>query len=250
MNKYLMMKAAVQFKGVWPDGVTFLQVDRNGGIRTYRGRALARYESEQKAYLLCDQDQFESFVESLFNGAPEGATHVDCENTKRYYRYDGRDYHLISYISPVRCANFDKLIPRPAKKVPIIGDTPEQLKEVVQPKATPYKPEKGDHCTILTDYVLCGNSPLTVKRGDIVIVKDVVDLGFGEVALITDENVVGSGTIIFSNLEKLKTELDPFIEQAIEDYAKQAVLIDVNQDLLNQIFGAMYDAGYTKGEVK
>jgi hypothetical protein len=126
MNKELMMKAVVKFKGVWPSGdETHLYKFSHGNFET--GIKVGTVE------LAFIREQFESFVESLFEGAPEGATHVDAERVEDYYKYDGYAYYLIGKIHSVRCANFDKLIPRPAKKA--------------EPEAQ-YMPKVGEECEI------------------------------------------------------------------------------------------------------
>lgn len=56
--------------------------------------------------------------------------------------------------------------------------------------------------TILCDYFLCGSmSPVRVNKGDEVVVHQSVDFGYGDVCLISDSNLTGTGTIIFSQLE-------------------------------------------------
>jgi len=54
--------------------------------------------------------------------------------------------------------------------------------------------------TILCDYFLCGWTPTSVNKGDTVIVHQTVDFGYGYVCLISDSELNGTGTIIFSQL--------------------------------------------------
>lgn len=249
MNKDLMMKAAIQFKGKWPvDGDNALvYVSTQDKFHTAINFSIVTD--------VCTREQFESFVESLFDGAPEGAEYYSAREVgvfaEAWFKQNvhGKwDFKLTSSggwhtLSPQSVIGERKLIKRPAKKAPIIGDTPEQLKDGVTPKA-PYMPKVGEWCLLLDDYVLCGNSPLKMKKGDTVIVKAVVDLGYGEVALITDENINGSGTIIFSGLRPLRTERELFIEKAATAYLRQVGSNAVDKKWFGRIFGALHDDGF------
>lgn len=61
-------------------------------------------------------------------------------------------------------------------------------------------PELPAKATILCDYFLCGGEPIHVNKGDVVIVHQTVDFGYGCVCLISDSELNGTGTIIFSQL--------------------------------------------------
>lgn len=83
MNKDLILKAAVHFKGVWPDGYETLIVSTEKNILLGSGT----YQNfiDDKPYFnivisyygnwewVCNKQEFEDFVESLFDGAPDDA---------------------------------------------------------------------------------------------------------------------------------------------------------------------------------
>jgi hypothetical protein len=141
MNKELMMKAAVQFKGVWPNEEDFDRLAvcikdtpnyESGDI------SIAHYSCAKEHWeIFCTREQFEVFVESLFYGAPEGATHyLSIGGSHEFLReahggfipHDGGDWvdrvyqlHDTSHL----------LIPRPATKT--------------EPEA-PYMPQVGEEC--------------------------------------------------------------------------------------------------------
>lgn len=99
-----------------------------------------------------------------------------------------------------------------------------------------FVPEVGVECEILCDYILCGARPLKVNQGQIVKVHSIVDLGFGDVALISDLETKGTGTIIFSQLSPIKSEREKFIELV----GSKQLLGDMS---VNDLAGALYDAG-------
>lgn len=243
MNKDLMMKAAIKYQGKWPDGATFLQVGRDEGIRAYSGRAVNHYESEQKAALLCTREQFEEFVDSLFEGAPKGTTHYspeDKSNHQAWWKLVGDEMLSICEAGGIHTwdsDHFDKniqLIPRPSKKL-FIGDTPEQLKKGVEPPA-PYMPKVGERCELLFT---------EGKWREI----SVIFVGIEHVAF----EIGGAERVEFKRPElfrPLRTEREQFIEQATRDYLDQVGSDAVNAKWFGRVFGAMYDKGYTKGDAK
>jgi hypothetical protein len=142
----LMIKAVKQFGGVWPDE------EETHLYKFHYGRFVTGMVGGT-ADVVCTREQFESFVESLFDGAPEGTTHCspeDEEDWKAWWKKDGDEMHCICDEGGVYTwidGHFDEdvqLIPRPTKKL-YIGDTPEQLKNGVTPQA-PYIPKVGEEC--------------------------------------------------------------------------------------------------------
>ena len=77
-----------------------------------------------------------------------------------------------------------------------------------RPTKPAFVPEVGVECEILCDYILCGTNPTEVKKGQAVRVHSIVDLGFGNIALISDLEIKGTGTIIFSQLNPIWTDRD------------------------------------------
>ncbi len=252
MNKDLMMKAAVQFKGVWPNddpdlgmfGYLAICIKEVGEYK--RGDISDVGEDCQKDCwkIFCTREQFESFVESLFEGAPEGATHYSpaCKiNKEVWWKKDGDEMHCICEAGRIydwTNGYFDEtvqLISRPAKKAPVIGDTPEQLKEGVKPEA-PYIPKVAEVCElILSDGEWHEISVIFVGRETIVFELDGV------------ERVEHKNHKLF---RPLRTERELFIEKATAAYLKQVGSDAVDKKWFGRIFGALYDAGYTKNNTK
>lgn len=246
MNKDLMMRAAVKFGGVWPDGATFLQVDRDEGIRVYSGRAGNHYESEQKAALLCTREQFEVFVESLFEGAPDDATHFRPNSPAKWYKISKiNDDILVSFLigdckwgasMSHEKGNIliDDLIPRPVKKVAQVSPPYFNCRCVsVAVPQTPYIPKVGEECEVSLDGERWYKFVKTDKRN-----------------LLLDQHWGEMLEGLHLKFRPLRTERELFIEQAIEDYLDQVGSDAVDKKWFGRIFGAMYDAGYTKGEAK
>jgi hypothetical protein len=152
MNKDLMMKAAVQFKGVWPTAMAAFLITPTRKNDVF-GNGRINFVSDEfnlgdYCEIICTREQFDVFVESLFESAPEGTTHYGLDGlfycldeTEMYYSYVSRSWVAV----PSGAELTENLIPRPAKKAPTIGDTPEQLKKGVQPEA-PYMPKVGEKC--------------------------------------------------------------------------------------------------------
>lgn len=154
-NNELMMKAAVKYKGVWPvDRNTFLAVRVTSMPSIDKGVIASlpesfRFSENWKA--ICTREQFESFVESIFESAPDEAEmyveiypSIGCPEYKGFaYKNDSNRYELTS--SGKWIDKVDVEIARPTKKL-YIGDTPQQLKEGIAPKATAYMPKVGEEC--------------------------------------------------------------------------------------------------------
>lgn len=123
MNRELMMKAAIQFKGVWPSDEKFEnQKNPRDGVILHTHKISPEYPDEEVGcislggdrastdfYDIVTREQFESFVESLFEGAPADSVPL---------LWDG-----VKYIE----------IPRPAR---------------AEPEA-PYIPQVGEECEYL-----------------------------------------------------------------------------------------------------
>lgn len=115
----------------------------------------------------------------------------------------------------------------------IIGDTPEQLKEGVQPEA-PYVPKVGKECEVSVDGGMRWYKFVKTDKRNLIL-----DESWGEML---------EG--LYVKFRPLRTEREIFIEKAVEDYLDQVGANAVNKKWFGRIFGAMYDSGYTKGEVK
>lgn len=109
-------------------------------------------------------------------------------------------------------------------------------------------PKVGEWCEILCDYVLCGNHPTKVLKGSHVEVKAIVDVGYGDVALIANEHISGTGTIIFSQLCPIKSERDVFIYCTSEAICGASIeQLDVKGNI-RRIAGILFDAGFKAPE--
>lgn len=242
MNKDLMMKAAVQFKSVWPDQ------EETHLYKFHYGRFVTGMAGGT-ADVVCTREQFEDFVESLFEGAPDGATHCRPNSPAEWYKISKIEAEMEMYYS--NCHNSwvvgsngadwlsKNLIPRPAKKL-FIGDTPQQLKEGV----TPWVPEIGEECEFKNDRQDMLVDSCWVRAFFVGLSKD------GHKIMETEATIEivwldeSDGDVFI--FRPLRTERELFIERATKDYLDQIDSVDVTQALLGRIFGAMYDAGYTK----
>jgi hypothetical protein len=231
MNRDLMMKAAVKFKGVWPDQ------EETHLYKFHYGRFVTGMAGGT-ADVVCTREQFENFVESLFEGAPKGATHYSPEdenNEQAWWKLVGDEMLCICETGSIYIwerGHFDKtiqLIPRPAKKL-FIGDTPQQLKDGV----TPWVPEIGEECksALLGSHFTVGR--LLYKSDQLVIWQD------------SATGAEFAGKLENRIFRPLRTERELFIEQATKDYLDQVGSDAVNAKWFERIFGALYDAGYKK----
>jgi hypothetical protein len=139
MNKELMMKAAVEFKGVWPD-------EEETHLYKFRHGSLVSGMFGGTAELVCTREQFKSFVESLFEGAPDEATHFQPNSSTKWYKISKNDDDTVvrfwvgkrewgvsmSHKKDKKGdISTDDLIPRPTKKAEI---------------EAPYMPQVGEEC--------------------------------------------------------------------------------------------------------
>jgi hypothetical protein len=198
MNKELMMKAAIRYKGVWPN--------------------------ENETHL---REQFELFVESLFDGAPEGTTHFRPNALSSWYKisnaenkhYLGKKYGWVSSESIEKSlVSINDLIPRPSKKT--------------EPEA-PYMPKVGEECEVYhgDDWIKClylgidiyGNHAYQISKGDYK----------GE--FNADPSI--------ENFRPLKTEREKFIIEGIDD------LKEINPfESQGGLLGMLFDKGYRKND--
>ena len=158
MNKGLVMDAIVAFKGVWPEGATHILNHINGDdFQASRSSgALMRYLGTSGVFnqdfwqIACTREEFEARVEALFDGAPEGVTHIESncigakEDTLRKWKKVDGDviYYLTGFSldgrsiwSPSR-ARIEDLTPRPKQK----------------PTAGKWLPEAGQGCEYKTQH--------------------------------------------------------------------------------------------------
>lgn len=236
MNKDLMMRAAIQFKGVWPDQEeTHLYEFYSLGLVTGLAGGTAKF--------VCTRKQFEDFVESLFECAPEGTTHFRPNSPAEWYKISKIEAEMEMYYS--NCHNSwvigsngadwlsKNLIPRPVKKS--------------EPKA-PYMPKIGEECEFKNDRQDMLVDSRWVRAFFVGLSKD------GHKIMETEATIEivwldeSDGDVFI--FRPLRTERELFIEQATKDYLDQVGSDAVNPKWFERIFGAMYDAGYTKGGAK
>lgn len=142
MNKELMMKAAIQFKGVWPsEKSTHIWLMKSGSMVVGNIDEDMIFDEDN---ILCTREQFESFVESLFKGAPEGSTHFRPNALSSWYKisnaenkhYLGKEDGWVNSVSiEKRSVSINDLIPRPAKAEP----------------QSAYMPQVGEGCEFKND---------------------------------------------------------------------------------------------------
>lgn len=247
MNKDLMMKAAVKYKGVWPDDnsdliiatpseLVFGKTEKDGSV-SYVIKGVDE-NTFLRSWQHCTREQFDDFVESLFEGAPEGATHYGLDGL--FYCLDDIGLYYSRFSSHWEVGINGKewlpenLIPRPAKKVPIIGDTPEQLKDGVKPQA-PYIPQIGETCEVKEagEWTKCTFLLLNICGNN------------RQQYLIRDEE--GNAVILYQEdlvqFRPLRTDREQFIERCTTDYLDRVGSDAINEKWFGRIFGAMYDSG-------
>lgn len=252
MNNDLVMQAIVAFNGEWPNyGWGDLEKDDQ-----VIGLCTESYKEEFGTFVVgeyyqigvkcdksvwkiaCTRSEFETRLQELADAAPEGATHYRNNQYSKWYKKtsDGFAFYFEGWLESNSFKRGEisesDLIPLPPKTATKEAcDLTHELKgEVVNqsivsemPKAKEltavagFVPEVGQEFSIKCDYMLCGANPFKLNKGDTVIVKAVVNLGFGDVALISDPKITGSGTIIFSQLEPLKTEAEKERERLYQE---------------------------------
>ena len=135
-KKKLMLKAAVQFKGVWPDGYEALVVSTETNSCWGAGKYQDFIDSEDRFNIVmgdsdtwlwvCTKQEFEAFIDSLFEGAPYDATHhgstLEYPHWYRlidgvwYFREKGFSEWVISSSLASGSQKECDLIPRPSKQ--------------------------------------------------------------------------------------------------------------------------------------
>lgn len=110
-------------------------------------------------------------------------------------------------------------------------------------------PEVGEVCLINDNYYLCGCQPLALLKNDRVLVVDKVDVGYGPVCLIMDEEKRGSGTIIISGLSPLSIEEDRAVEDMADTIHKTDGLVSLKATAF-MLAKALHAAGYRKQPVQ
>lgn len=142
----LITKAAVHLKGKWPDGYKALIVstkknnhwggghfqstnfDKVNFVKTVQGRNAWKW--------VCTREEFEEYMKTLSDNAPEVATHYLPKDDDYYTKKDGK-YHPVTkqagihYYVNLFDHMYDSLIPLP------------------EPKPTPWTPEIGQSCQVL-----------------------------------------------------------------------------------------------------
>lgn len=216
----LMLRFAVENKGEWPEGFRTDNLVLVSGEIEATNMAKHWVDKCDKMEWIGTKQEYLAFIDSLFDGAPDRATHVDSENASCFYRNDGHAFYSCEKPFGVRCAKFDKLIPRPRKQ------------EVEQVE---WMPEVGEECEVYGG--VYGSDDMRWMKSEVMNVKD------GEVLA---ESTSHSGTYVFyarGMFRPLKTEVEKEREAFIEAGIK------VNKSLRigateREMFEALIDAGW------
>lgn len=200
-KRELMIKAAVKLKGVWPDPKwgKNLMYDGDGEV-FYTG------STTRKAEIVCTRAEFEEFVDSLFESAPDGATHVDA--TRGEFYKNGSPYLKIS-------KEFSEMLK--------INDH-FQSTLIPLPKAEPEKwmPQVGEECLLLNE------QNYSIEYGQDLIGRSVVveslfqsSSSSRSIAMAAvSHNDVGCYCFRQDMLHPLKTEAEKERERVIDNLAK------------------------------
>lgn len=255
MNKDLMMKAAIQFNGKWPSDEQFEneKVPRDGAILHTRKISPDHPDEEVGCislggdgantdfYDIITKEQFESFVESLFEGAPEGATHYspeDDENHACFYKDEYKQTCIRgeSKWSLTKHTIFEPVIIRQAKR----ADPALNLNCRCASVDIPYTPKVGEECQFSSvghhsGFMWCIFRGVMSDGGLIVEYHHNTS---------PDRVTCDAFDSLNTAFRPLRTERDLFIEAATAAYLKQVGSDAVDKKWFGRIFGALHDEGF------
>ena len=137
----LMIKAVKQFGGVWPDQ------EETHLYKFHDGRFVTGM-LDGTADVVCTREQFEAFVESLFDVAPSSTQFYSFEDNS-YYPAFWRMVDDIWQVWPLDGFNCEWLVSSRTDKVPakLIPRPSQREKQPVQSEPEqPYMPKVGEEC--------------------------------------------------------------------------------------------------------
>ena len=224
----LVLQAVKAFP-VWEEGCIAICFDCDGNPFKECNENNLRY--------IVTREQHALKLAELFEDAPEDATHVTPESEHYYLSWwkkeDGKMFVICEVTGEINWTlrpNFNEnreLIPRPKPK-PITGDTPEQLKEGVEPQLKNGLPPVGTECEYFDRNQKVWEPALIVAHH------------MNGMEAIWCNSVEGGSLYYGTDIDfrPLKTERDIFIERSLDGSSFPWDIED-----LRQFIGSIYDKG-------
>ncbi|MGB2063585.1 MAG: hypothetical protein ACPHUL_00420 [Marinomonas gallaica] len=130
MNEELILKAAVKFKGVWPDvredQDCLIVCKQHGEIRAsmINSSEIDEDLDKERFNLICTRTEYEAFIDSLFEGAPEDAEYylpAESSYAEGWIMLDGDSCKFCEsggsqWFDTIDTRGVRTLIPRPRKQ--------------------------------------------------------------------------------------------------------------------------------------